>query len=78
MAYTEEELKKEIKKNKTSDYDCIIPVSGGKDSTYQVHLITKIGQLKPLLVSFEPSYPTKVGEYNLNNLIIHFLKIHQL
>jgi N-acetyl sugar amidotransferase len=62
------DLCKEIKKNKTSDYDCIIPVSGGKDSTYQTHLITKIGELKPLLVSFEPSFPTEVGEYNLNNL----------
>ena len=63
---------KEIKKNKQNDYDCIIPVSGGKDSTYQTHLITKIGELKPLLVSFEPSYPTKIGEYNLNNLTEKF------
>tara|TARA_B100000579_G_C22782844_1_gene830269 strand:- start:191 stop:1363 length:1173 start_codon:yes stop_codon:yes gene_type:complete len=62
------ELCKDIKKNRTSDYDCIIPVSGGKDSTYQTHLIAKIGELKPLLVSFEPSYPTEVGKYNLNNL----------
>ena len=66
------ELCKEIKNNKTSDYDCIIPVSGGKDSTYQTHLITKIGELKPLLVSFEPSRPTEVGKYNLNNLTKSF------
>ena len=36
------EICKEIKKNKQNDYDCIIPVSGGKDSTYQTHLITKL------------------------------------
>ena len=66
------DLCKEIKNNKTSDYDCIIPVSGGKDSTYQTHLITKIGNLKPLLVSFEPSRPTEVGKYNLNNLTESF------
>ena len=65
-------LCKKIKFNKTSDYDCIIPVSGGKDSTYQTHLVTKIGNLNPLLVSFEPSYPTALGEYNLKNLTKKF------
>ena len=59
---------KKIKKETKGNYDCIIPVSGGKDSTYQTHVVTKIGGLKPLLVSFEPSYPTKIGEENLNNL----------
>ena len=27
----------ENKKNSNSDYDCIIPVSGGKDSYFQTH-----------------------------------------
>jgi len=56
-------------KSKGLSYDCIIPVSGGKDSTYQVHLATKIGGLNPLLVSFEPSCPTEVGEKNLKNMV---------
>ena len=37
-----------FKKKKTSSYDCIIPISGGKDSTYQVYLLTKVFNLKPL------------------------------
>ena len=40
------------KKNKSS-YDCVIPVSGGKDSYYQTHLICKKYGLKPLLVTYD-------------------------
>src|SRR3989338_571826 len=46
-----EDLVEEIKSHSgTSEYDCLIPVSAGKDSFYQCHLITKIYGLKPLLV----------------------------
>lgn len=59
----------ELKKNKTQGfYDCLIPVSGGKDSSYQTYLAKEVGNLNPLLVSFEPSYPTNIGKKNLNNL----------
>ena len=44
-----EEIVEEIKKNNTSNYDCLIPVSGGKDSYYQTHIIVKKYNLKPLL-----------------------------
>ena len=57
-----------IKKYKTnSDYDCVIGVSGGKDSTYQVLKILELG-LTPLCVCFEPTIPTEIGEKNLENL----------
>lgn len=55
-----------------SNYDCLIPVSGGKDSTYQVYLIKEVLNLNPLLVAFEPSCPTDVGEKNLKNLSDRF------
>src|SRR5687767_14601553 len=39
----EKELRKllEYYKNLNNDYDCIVPISGGKDSTFQLHVITK-------------------------------------
>ena len=52
-----------------NNYDCTIAVSGGKDSTYQTHVIAKEAGLKPLLLSFEPSFPTEVGKANLQNLV---------
>ena len=60
------------KKNNPNNYDCTIAVSGGKDSTYQTYLITKEVGLKPLLLSFEPSYPTELGKANLKNLVDTF------
>jgi N-acetyl sugar amidotransferase len=67
------QLCEEIKsKNKNNHYDCVIAVSGGKDSTYQTYLATNIGKLNPLLVSFEPSHPTEIGIKNLTNLRENF------
>ncbi|WP_293750834.1 N-acetyl sugar amidotransferase [uncultured Paraglaciecola sp.] len=39
-------------KNNKSNYDCLIPVSGGKDSFYQAHLMCKEYGLKPLLMTY--------------------------
>ena len=36
-----ERLVEEIKSNNSSNYDCLIPVSGGKDSYYQTHIIAR-------------------------------------
>jgi len=49
------------------DYDCIIGVSGGKDSTYQVIKVLELG-LNPLCICFEPTIPTEIGRKNLENL----------
>lgn len=50
-----------------SNYDCIVPVSGGKDSTYQAYVMKKNG-FNPLCVNFEPTYSTELGKRNLANL----------
>ena len=64
----EEEFLELVKKYKTHpDYDCIIGVSGGKDSTYQVIKAKELG-LNPLCICFEPTIPTKIGRKNLENL----------
>lgn len=51
-----------------SNYDCIIPVSGGKDSHYQTYMMKNVYKLNPLLVSFEPTLPSELGRKNLRNL----------
>lgn len=51
-----------------SRYDCIIPVSGGKDSTYQTYVAKVVYGLNPLCVCFAPTYPTELGKKNLRNL----------
>jgi len=49
------------------DYDCVIGVSGGKDSTYLVIKALEFG-LNPLCICFEPTLPTTIGKKNLENL----------
>ena len=50
------------------DYDCLIPVSGGKDSTWQVITALEYG-LKPLCVTWKTPARSPLGQLNLDNLI---------
>jgi N-acetyl sugar amidotransferase len=50
-----------------SNWDCIVPVSGGKDSTYQVVRLMQLG-LNPLCVTSTTCDQTKLGRQNLDNL----------
>ena len=50
------------------DYDCIVPVSGGKDSWYQVHACLELG-LKVLAVTWRTPARTAIGQQNLDTLI---------
>lgn len=62
-----------IYRNKSgNNYDCIIPVSGGRDSYFIVHTIKNIYKMNPLLVSYNKQYNTAVGIRNLANLRIKF------
>lgn len=54
-------------------YDCIIPVSGGKDSHFLVHTLVGEFGMRPLLVTVTDSFThTKAGTFNLRNLITKF------
>lgn len=55
-----------------NDYDCLVPISGGKDSTFQLHVITKVYGLRPLAVTFSHNWFTETGKYNLQNAIEKF------
>ena len=49
-------------------YDCVIPVSGGKDSTWQVVTCLEAG-LNPLAVTWKSPARTDIGAQNLANLV---------
>lgn len=51
-----------------SNYDILIPVSGGKDSYYQTHVAVHELGLKPLLVTYHGNNYLPEGEYNLNRM----------
>lgn len=51
-----------------SNYDVLIPVSGGKDSYFQTYIAVEKLKLKPLLVTYYGNNYSSVGEENLNNM----------
>ena len=59
----EQELKKIIKDTKSSStYDCIVPVSGGKDGTFVTHQLKNIYNLKPLCITVKPAMELEIGK----------------
>lgn len=62
-----EQILKQIKNKKRSSYDCIIPVSGGKDSTWQVLKVLEYG-LKPLCLNSRCCDLSNIGRRNLDNI----------
>lgn len=56
------------KKTTKSAYDCVIGVSGGKDSTKQALTARDRLGLRCLLVNSEPEGITEIGKHNIENL----------
>jgi N-acetyl sugar amidotransferase len=66
------EILEDSKKKSNGDYDCIIPVSGGKDSYFQTHVIVKELGLKPLLVTYHGNNYLPEGDYNRDQMRKNF------
>ena len=61
-------LLSKYKSNDGKNYDCIILFSGGKDSYYQIHVITKELGYNPLLVTYNANNYSSTGLKNLQNM----------
>lgn len=67
-----QEIASQYKLKNPSNYDCIVPVTGGGDSYFIVHLVKERLGLNPLLVTYNKYYNTPLGIRNLSNLRIKF------
>jgi N-acetyl sugar amidotransferase len=64
------ELEKILRRYRNSDgmnWDCIVPVSGGKDSTFQVVQMLQMG-MRPLCVTATTCDLTDIGRRNIENI----------
>ncbi|MFH1414000.1 MAG: hypothetical protein ABIG56_04060 [Candidatus Omnitrophota bacterium] len=63
----EEALRREISGSidKNAPYDCIVPVSGGRDSSYALFYAKKVLNLKPLAVHNDNDFETEIANKNL-------------
>jgi len=66
------EILKAFRSPSGNNYDCVIPVSGARDSYFIVHTVKKVYGMNPLLVTYNKHYNTKLGFRNLSNLRITF------
>lgn len=62
------QIAQSAKNNSSGPYDCVIGVSGGKDSTKQAITARDELGLRCLLVNYEPENITDLGRRNLENL----------
>lgn len=60
-------FKKEKKRTRSDKYDCIIGVSGGRDSTYLLYKAVKDWSLSPLAVHFNDGFDNPVAGENMLN-----------
>ena len=52
-------------KERAGPYDCVVPVSGGKDSTFILYYIVKELKLNPLVVSYNSGYQHELAAENV-------------
>jgi len=62
----DELLKKIKRKGAGRQYDCIVGVSGGRDSTYTLYTAVKLG-LRPLAVHFDNGWNSDISVSNIKN-----------
>jgi N-acetyl sugar amidotransferase len=53
-------------------YDCLLPISGGKDSTFQAYILNKVYKINSLAVTHGTNWMSLTGRYNLENCINKF------
>ncbi len=73
-AEREKQLRKILERAKEkaqekSTYEVMVPISGGKDSSFQLHILKKIYHLQILAVTFNQNWLSKTGKYNLTNIL---------
>lgn len=69
-AYNLDELVAKIKsENKSKQYDCLIGLSGGVDSSYVLHKAVEIG-LRPLVIHVDNGWNSALSQHNIEKLIL--------
>jgi hypothetical protein len=56
-------------RSKGSGYDCIVPLSGGRESSYVLFYIRKILGLNPLAVQYDNDFVTEQAKLNIDNAV---------
>lgn len=56
-------------RSRSGGFDCLVPVSGGKDGSYVAYQLKYVYGMNPLAVTVRPALSLELGERNLQNFI---------
>jgi len=59
----------EKNRSRNGNFDCIVPVSGGKDGSYVSYMLKYKYGMNPLAVTVRPALSLEIGDKNLHNFI---------
>lgn len=67
----QEELKELLSKfkSRSGNYDCLVPVSGGKDGSFVAYRLKHVYGMNPLAVTIRPPLSLEIGDENLKRFI---------
>lgn len=57
------------KYRKKQGYDCIVPISGGRESCYVLYIIKKKYKMNPIAVSYDNEFVSKQAKKNMENAV---------
>ena len=66
----------EMKANRHGEYDCLVMLSGGKDSTYMLYQLCALG-LKPLVFTLDNGFISEEAKTNINR-VVQALGVHHV
>jgi len=55
-------------KNKVKKYNCVIPISGGKDNTFILYYAVRILNLKPIAMNYDSDFQTRLAKENVKSI----------
>jgi 3'-phosphoadenosine 5'-phosphosulfate sulfotransferase (PAPS reductase)/FAD synthetase len=69
--HNEKELIKKFynAKRKNAEYDCVVPLSGGRDSSYVLYLAKDVYDLNVLAVNYNNEFQTEQAKKNIENVV---------
>jgi len=67
--YLEKRIDQIKREGKGKDFDCILGLSGGVDSSYMLHTVVRDYGLRPLVFHVDAGWNTEIAVNNINNLV---------
>ena len=56
-------------RSKSNNFDCVVPVSGGKDGSYIAYTLQEKYNMHPLCITVRPALELQLGQENLLNFV---------